>query len=373
MYHPDLSPYGGDFKYNPAYSGSEVLETSNKWYDLRVAKFSVTTAGDKVTAITPVSRLDGDGNSVTGGWGYGSNNDYQELYFVLDYPLDDLDVMPRVLYRTNTDQSGYDGNRATVDITLDESEFYAGIGVDDEITTAYAVYGLGDKGYGYTETLSIESEWYQLNMPSTVYPNNVRMSHERPALTTTTRSLKSKTVSTGAHRISWEFEYPPMTQDEADDYINFFEELQGNKDCQIYVPRKVMTHVEDWGYKKSAVAGFMYIRTGDQGDQQITLDGHEPGSYDKISNNTYINIKNKTYRIVKSQSGPVDQYGRATYQIEPPLLSNAAGTYTRSNSAGNDLRRDFYLTKARIVDDTLDYTIDAAGLYRITMRFTEAL
>lgn len=371
-YHDDLNVNGSDFSVNAPYSGHDNIETSTKWYDLRTAKFSVTISGGGVTAITGVSRNDGDGTPVTGGWGYGTSSDYLELYFVRDEDKDSDDVDPRVLFRANLDQSGYTGNKATVSISGDENEFYAGLNLESaDISTAYA-FQAGSKGYAVSPSVDTTDEWFEINLPTDIHPSSVRVVHERPTLTSTTRSLKTKTVGTGAHRMSWEFEYPPMTRDEATPFIDFFEKSKGANDVQIYIPHNVMYHTEYWGAGKTAFSNTVTIRDGSAGSAYITLDGHEPGTTDLIPSGTYVNISSKTYRLFNN-SGAADDYGRVSYRIEPPLLAAATNQQVRTNPDNNGTRRDYYLAKVQLVDDTMDYSVDAAGLYRIRFKFRESM
>lgn len=373
-YHDDLNVNGTLFSVNPEYSGHNDIQTSTKWFNLSAAKFDVTISGGSVTAITPVARNDGNGDPVTGGWGYYQNsNDYQELSFIRGETKDSDDVDPRVLFRANTDQSGYSGNKATVSISGDENEFFAGSGLESaDFLVAYAVYGVGVKGYAVSPAVDTTDEWYDINLPQSILPSSVRVIHERPVLTSTTRSLKSIKTGTGAHRIGWEFEYPPMTRDEATPFIDFFEKSKGAGAVQIYIPWRVMYHTEYWGAGKTAFSNKVIIRDGTAGSSFITLDGHEPGTTDLIPSGTYANIAGKTYKIFNN-SGSADDYGRVSYRVEPPLIDNVFNQQVKTNPTNHSTLRDFYLVKAFVQDDVLDYTVDAAGLYRLRFKFVEAL
>lgn len=372
-YHATLNTHGYLFDVNAAYAGHDNIETSTKWYDMSVAKFSVTISGGEVTAIDPVSRLDGDGASVTGGWSYSSSNDYQELYFQRDEDKDADDVDPRILYRTDSAQSGYSGNKATVSTSTESSEFYVGKNLEQEdYSFAYAFYGIGGKGYEVSPSVDTTDEWYEINLPTTVLPKSVRIAHERPALTTTSRSLKTKSVGTGAHRLSWEFEYPPLTREEAQPFIDFFEKSKGVNAVQIYIPWTAMYHTEYWGAGKTALSPTVTVVDGDLGSAYITLDGHEPFGSDVIPSGTYANINSKTYRLFNN-SGQPDAYGRVSYRVEPPLVKAATNLQVRTNPENIGNRKDYYLTQAQLVDDVLDYSVDGAGLYRIAFKFREVL
>ena len=372
-YHDDLNVNGYLFDVNPSYAGHDVISTSTKWYDLRVAKFAVTIAGGEVTAVTPTARNDGDGTPVTGGWGYSTDDDYRELNFIRDIAKDAFDVDPRVLYRSDTAQAGYTGNKSTVSLVAESSEFYPGANLAQvDISTAYAFYGQGSPGYAVSPTVGTSDEWYQINLPTAILPKSVRVSHERPALTTTSRSLKTKTVGTGAHRLSWEFEYPPLSRQDAQYFIDFFEKAKGVSDVQIFIPWTVMYHSEYWGAGKTSFSPTVSVVDGALGSASVTLDGHEPGNNDLIPSGTYIELDQKTYRIL-TNSGTPDDYGRVTYRVEPPLIKNATGLQVRTNPANEPTRKEYFLIKAQLADDVLDYTVDAAGLYRIRFKFREVL
>ena len=330
-YHAVMNVNGQFFEYNPAYTGHDVIDTSTKFFDLSLAKFSITTAGTgndaKVTAITAVARNDGNGDAVTGGWAYDTNtHDYQELYPILKVPASASHKQPRVLFRVNALQTGYSGYKATVDITQPDAEFYPGRFITSlDMDTAYAVYGIGSKGAASLPSTSENNEFYQINLPISVRPSNVRIGHERPVLSTTSRSLKRKAVGTGAHRMSWEFEYPPMTQAEAQPFIEFFEEAKGGlNEVQIWVPHNAMYHTAYWGGTRTDISPKMTVTKCDKGSFSMTVDGHAPGGA-TIPNNTYVNLFNKTHLIV-GNSGSPDNYGRVSYTISPAATKNYANS-----------------------------------------------
>ena len=406
-FHDDLNPNGTDFSYGTKYSGADNIETSTQWFDLRAAKFTVTISGGKVTAITPAGRNDGSAVSRTGGWQYTSSDDYTELLFIgaEDGTLASTKLAPRVLYRTSTDSdvSG-EGKKATVDITAADSEFYAGSGlVQSDITTAFAIAASSDaidRGISFIPSATITSTadsdftsrvWPNATTTNGIDPSVVRITHERPILTTRSRSLKSTTVGTGAHRLSFEFEYPAMETATGEAFIRAFEEYKGaSQSIQIYIPNQAIDfwegYVTDnisttvnanmWVYKQ-------FISVGALGSNSITVDGHVPGAGGVPAGNYFYTAKNDKIHKVLGNSGNADNYGRITYFIEPPLLQSQANSNIVSNSRylngpndGGELdatRGKYFLAKVFLVDDTLDYTIDAAGFYRMQFKFREAI
>ena len=403
-YHDDLNVNGSDFSYNTAYSGFDDVRTSTRYFDLMVGKFSVTISGGKVTAVTPVARNDGDGTSAPGGWGYdGTVNDFMELAFQHG-TLASPKIPPRVLYRTNTSAANSQLNRATVDITDADSEFDAGSGlVQSDCTEAFAVGAFGDINHGFkidptvglisTADSGFDSRvWPNATVTNGLDPATVRVTHERPILQTSSRSLKSTTVGTGAHRLSFEFEYPPMQSDIGETFIRAFEEYKGaSQSIQIYIPNVAIDFWEEyvtadtsmttdqskmWNYKQ-------YIHTGAVGDRQIVVGGHVPGSGGVAKGNYFVTTQNDKIYQVMGNSGNADEYGRIAYSIEPPLIKAQAGSQIISNSRklhGDNqdgsldaTRGKYFLAKVFLVDDVLDYTIDAAGFYRMSFKFREAI
>ena len=394
FYHDDLNVNGSDFTVNGAYSGHDVLATSTKWFDLRRAKFSVTTSGGVVTAITPTAVNDGAGASRTGGWDYDSVlEDYYELYFILKQPLTNAMITPRVLFRTNTasDVTG-EGQKATVDITDKESEFFEGLGITSAyIDTAFAVPtdSLGVTK-GHSHSMSAQSEdtkdWTQRNWPSKAFGDNgqdpavVRIVSERPALTTTSKGLRTTTVGTGAHRFRFEFEYPPMEYSEAQHFIEKFESFKGNTlPFQLYIPSTAIEHFQKWSTDNAtSIADWsqrMNILSGTKGSDTMILGGHTPGT-PRIADGTYFFTaqSKKIYQIVGAGVENPDIYGRVSYLIEPSFIADQTDDFIVSNHKTNNTHsKNYFLVKVFLEDSFLDYTVDAAGIYRMNFKFRECI
>ena len=402
-YHDDFNVNGNDFSYNTAYSGHDDISTSTKYFDLQTAKFSVTISGGVVTAITPVARNDGDGTSCAGGWNYGAtNNDYMELSFQTG-TLASPKIPPRVLYRTNSSADNSVGNKATVDITDADSEFDPGSGlVQGDCTTAFASGGFGSINQGFavdpsvglisTEDSGFDSRvWPNATVTAGVDPHTVRIISERPTLKSETRGLKTITAGTGAQRYSFEFEYPPMSSDVGETFIRAFEEYKGaSQSVHLYIPNVAIDFWEEyvtnnisttdqskmWAYRQ-------YIHAGATGDRQIVVGGHVPGEGGVAKGNYFVTSKNDKIYQIMGNSGTADEYGRMAYSVEPPLMDSYAGSQILSNSRKlhganqsgslDATRGKYFLVKAFLVDDVLDYTVDAAGIYRMSFKFVEAM
>ena len=389
FYHPNLNVNGTDFSVHASYTGHDNLATSTKWFDLRAAQFSVSTSGGAVTAITPVARNDGDGVSRTGGWGYvQTDNDYQELFFVDKITQAASNIKARVLFRANTtsDVSNAD-NKATVDISDVNSEFYGGVGQSSTyVDTAYAVFGLGDRGYAAKPTVSSADatdhnfrQWPSATLHNGIDPAVVRVESERPVLTSTTRSLKTTVTGTGAQRYTFEFEYPPMNRAEAEAYFQAFDEYKGAAlPIQLWIPYTAIQHVGYWtsANNKSSWSNYLTVDSTSDfvGSDTVVLLGHKPGD-SPIDTGIFFTFvgTTKLYQIVRRGTETADDYGRVAYNIEPPIVETG-GAYVVSNPTGSDTDEKNYLrVKAELVDETLDYSVDAAGIYRMSFKFREAL
>ena len=385
-YNPVLAPNGieNDTVTTPANWGDSNEFESDKYTQKANAKFQVTVSGNKVTAVTAVSQNDGDGDATTGGWGFDADDDYTALQFKND-DASELEtttatkVQPRILIRTDSDaDTGLPGKKATVDITDTDTEFFAGEGLTNGTYDAYAVPNQTSSNYGKslyggpkTNLPVIEdySEWYDRTLPLQVLPSTVRISLERPNLKTTSRSLRTKQAGTGAHRYAFELEYPPMTEAQADLFIDFFDAARGGaRECQIFIPKPAVVYLEHLAYNKDldVVSNFVQI-TGDKGDTQVKVKGN---SSLRIDEGTLFNLDDKLYRCL-SNSGQ-NLYGEDVWRIEPPLRKDYVDKDVRARTT-NENRGKFMYVKALLVDDVLDYTVDAAGLFRFSMKFVEAL
>lgn len=383
-YHLDLNANGSNFGYyTTKYSGADDFLQSTKYYDLRVAKFDVTVSGGKVTAITAASRNDGNGDAVTGGWGYYTSNDYNELSFMGGINnTTTSQIAPRMLYRTNNAQTGYSNNKAELDITNDQLEFYAGSGLTDGSYTAYAIPGLGEIGFAVSPTGNYDTaydEWFERNWPredsdgNVIMPSSVRIGIERPTIVSTSRSLKTTRVGTGAHRYSFEFEYAPMVYEDFAKFADAFELAHGSaREIQIPIPFLAFPHSESifFNANKYDVAEKLMVTDGSIGDGDITIQGVRPGH--KITEGFYFRFVGdpKIYRVIATEFA--DDYGRVNMKVEPNLQANKTGNWILGRNT-MELRRNFFLTRGFIVDDTFEYTVDAAGYYRFSVKFVESI
>ncbi len=392
IYHPLLAPNGlyNSVSTDPDPAVWSDVTTSTKYYDLANAHFDVTVSGGIVTSVLPRSRLDGLGNSVSGGWNYGSNQDYNELQILDTLSGTSTDwAKPRILIRTNVDQPGYPLNKATVDITQPDQEFYGGKnivnGVYTAVVTGYVVgYSGAEKRDLSQEIYDYDSNWYDRNWPTVPRVSDIRITIDRPVLKTTSRSLRTTRVATGAHKMSFEFNYPPMTKNHADRLISAYEENRGaSRPIQIYIPKEAMVYQEmryDGQYPVTPQQGVIQSPSGDIGSSEIVVDGFEAG-FDPSDNWLYgndwyilLHAASKLYRVIRASTA--DAYGRATFKIEPPLLqaqNNVSVLFDSSYQFPPNNRTNYIPMQVFIEDDSFEVNVDGAGLYRCKIKFTEAM
>ena len=391
IYHPVLAPNGHlnsvSTDPNPT-SWSDPL-TSTRYYDLSNAVWTVTVSGGVVTSVVAQSRLDGLGGSVTGGWNYDTSDDYREMEILETLAGTSADWSPpRILVRTNVDQSGLPLNSATSDITQPDQEFWGGKNIVDGVYTGILTSQLtgtpgaarGGVSYDY------DSNWYDRNWVTEPRISDIRITINRPVLETKSRSLRSVKVATGAHSMSFEFNYPPMIKRDADRLITAYEICRGaSRPMQIYIPKEVMEYQEmvyESTYPLAPTYGVIQSPSGDVGSDEIIVDGFEAG-YEVGDNYLYgnkwymlLHSASKLYRVIRASKA--DQYGRVTFKIEPPLLKDQNNRQVIFDNVKSDMpatggRVKYIPMQVFIDDDSFEVTEDAAGLFRCRVKFTEAM
>ena len=379
-YHPDKNPHGDDTSYVSNTWGSG--EDSEIWYTKNKASFNVLIADGKVTGFTPRYRDDGNGTAVRGGWGYSTGQDYTPLTFVRD-PSVNLPagyIPPSVYIRVTSDipaDNGY-GLKAYMGSLSDPNiEFYPGKNVPDGAFLYAVAYGSGSKASiiepdeNYDTTAYYQRQWHP-----NIDPSSVRVQIERPVLTSQTRSLKTINVGTGAHRYTFELEYPPMDKDDAEQILALFDRYKGPmEEISLWIPRTGISHLGDWRYYTAPWVSERpeIISNGYIGDDRITVSGFSENQSTKIPKGTHFTIQGqkKVYKVVDSANA--DQYGRMEILIEPPLVTGVSGQYLDTDRGFKD-GADYFQIRAYIMDDTVDYRIGADGLYRLSpIKFRESL
>jgi len=375
-YHAAQNPHGVNTDYVTHTFGSG--EADARYFSKATGSFDVTVSGGVVTAISPRSRDDAAGTATQGGWNYGTSSDYTELEFyqnpAVTFPSDY--VAPFVHIRTTATADNSQGNKATVDITDATLEFYHGKNVPDNAFLYAMAPGAGDKAMAVQPDadFQLDGEYFQRNWRPSIDPASVRINVERPLISTQSRSLKTKTVGTGAHRMSFEFEYPAMTQSEAEEVLTLFEKFKGGtQEIQLNIPNQAIKHlggiIEDHfiSRKPTIVGG------GTKGSTEIVVDGFQDSGATSIPVDTYftINGTKKIYKVVGTTAP--NKYGRAELRIEPPLVDHRSNFRLDTDNFFS-LRREYFMIRAFVEDTTIDYTVDAAGMYRLSaIRFRESI
>lgn len=381
----DLNPYGQISTFND-YQWVAVpddWDDRHSWKYKRSAFWDVTISGGKVTALTPAARLDGSGDSIVGGWGFSDDDDDYAVIFQRNPAVaDDPSVVePRVYMKLDGPADGsHSGNKVKIDINDSSYLFYPGKNVPDNyydraIATNIIVDNPPLKSpFANVSGIADEKQWYQRNWAPNIEPAAVRITTEKPRLKSTTRSLKTTEVGIGAHRMSFEFEYAPMTQTYAEVLIQKFEEYVG-KEIQLWVPKTAIRHFgavsKEWDLNTS---NYMprrpTITSGKKGDNRITTDGwyndkpYAGGWYFTT------NERNKIYKTLSVERDVIEN--KVAFVIEPPLIEDSEGMYMMAWN-NSETEANYLLIRAFIIEDTFDYTVDAAGYYRMSIKFREAI
>ena len=119
--------------------------------------------------------------------------------------------------------------------------------------------------------------------------------------------------------------------------------------------------------KPTVVAG------GELGSNEIVVDGFQDSGSTSIPVDTHFTIQGtkKIYKVVGTTAP--NKYGRAELRIEPPLVRNVTG-FRLDTDNFFALTREYFMFRAFVEDAGLDYTVDAAGMYRLSpIRFRESL
>ena len=368
-YHPQRNPNGYLYPYANIYGGpigSQIPTDYNDflndaiWFNKSAAVYEVVITDGKVTGLTPISRLDGDGTSVSNGWDYYSDHNNRALEFI-DNPevgLSSLSIRPKAYYVTNGTATNGNGNKVTVD--MNHPDFFAGYNLPED---AY-LYAIALRGgeiapsysydtYGNLDSNTVETADDRRLFPD-FYPAAIKITSERPVLRSTTRSMIENVRSTGAQRYSFTYTYPPMYKEEAQELIAAFEQYRGGeKAFSIRLPKI--------GFKllNSLVKGnpnySQYIQiigeSGDLGSTELKVDGLPPNT--------------KLYQIVRNATS--NEYGEAVIRVEPGM---------KKDNSWKTLYMETYnyvWIVVRFADDALSYTTDGSGLYTLELNFVEAL
>lgn len=396
-YHDTLGVNGANstYWYGSTPTNWNNITISDKYFDKAYAAFSTVVSADgKIQSIVEELRPDGDGNNLYGGWGYDSSHHRQTLSWFWDANGDGTLTplvegwngsayvkAPEVRIDTTQDHraTDYSGNEAVILFPQHAYDYFPGKNLPVGATLyGYAIYGItGSDAYDDApDALPNYDNVWEKSLPYWgVQPMSVRIVDERPAITATTRSLNTHTVGTGAQRYSFEFEYPPMEYEEAKHIIAFYEKAQGTVEkVRIGIPNKAIRTVQSTFYKAALYKASNTIKVsgGTTGATDLTLEGLEPNSRELQAGTffaAYSNGNQKIHQIIETEES--DDWGRQNIRVYPPLRGTLYNLPARTAEGSHSGL--WFLIEAYVVDDSFEYTVDAAGHYRISLRFIEAL
>ena len=344
------------------------------WWNKSSAVYNVVITDGKVTALTPISRPDGDGTFMTGGWDYYSDHNNRALYFVPNggfAPAGQV-AAPKAYYYVNGTSVNGNGNKVAVD--LNHPDFFEGFSLPND---AY-LYAIAMRSTEISPTYSFDT-YYNLdgNGPDTAnarelfpgfYPAAIKITSERPVLRSTTRSLIENVRSTGAQRYSFTYTYPPMTKDEAQELVASFEQYRsGEKAFNIRLPKRGFNILPEYKYDTRYSSYMQIIGGGNVGSVEVKVDGLPPDTQNALEAGTYftVNGDTKLYQIVRNANS--NAYGQAVIRIEPGFKKDNSFATLYTNTP------DYLLVAVRFADDAMSYTTDGSGLYTLEFNFVEAL
>jgi len=205
--------------------------------------------------------------------------------------------------------------------------------------------------------------------PVHIKPTKIQVSIEQPTLTSTTNALTTQRRSLGAHRIQLEYTYPPMSADDMQPFIGFFNAMQGQaKAFNLKVPKELIndsTHITDGsthtstgttaiGQREVTIANFPVNKTGGQGATDPAIKG---GNFIQFNNHDKI--------YVVAENGGSDGSGNCDIRIEPALL-----TAISSSTVLNNFDEDIPL-HAIFASSSIEFDVNSALLYGFKVKFIE--
>lgn len=198
--------------------------------------------------------------------------------------------------------------------------------------------------------------------PTTVKPTKISVSIEQPTLTSTTNALTTQRRTLGVHRISLEYTYPPMSADEMQPFIAFFNAMQGQtKAFNLKVPKELIndsTHIAD---------GSTHTSTGSYGVgvREVTVDNFGNNLTTAIKGGNFIQFSNHDKIYVVAADGGSDVSGNCKIRFEPALLTAITSSHTL-NSFDEDIP-----LHAIFASSTIEFDVNSALLYGFKIKFIE--
>lgn len=198
--------------------------------------------------------------------------------------------------------------------------------------------------------------------PTHILPSKVSVTIEQPTMTSTTNSLTTQRRSLGAHRISLEYTYPPMTAEDAQPFVAFFSAMQGQgKAFKLNAPKQLIndaTHIADSDTHTVTTSYSSGLR-------EVIVDGFDADLDVAIKGGNFIQFSNHDKIYVVSANGGSNASGECRIRIEPALLENITSAETL-----NTFSEDIPL-HAIFANDTFEFDVNSALHYGFKIKFLE--
>lgn len=198
--------------------------------------------------------------------------------------------------------------------------------------------------------------------PTHILPSKVSVTIEQPTMTSTTNSLTTQRRSLGAHRISLEYTYPPMTAEDAQPFVAFFSAMQGQgKAFKLNAPKQLIndaTHIAD-SDTHTVTASYS------SGLREVIVDGFDADLDVAIKGGNFIQFSNHDKIYVVSANGGSNASGECRIRVEPALLENITSAETL-----NTFSEDIPL-HAIFANDTFEFDVNSALHYGFKIKFLE--
>lgn len=198
--------------------------------------------------------------------------------------------------------------------------------------------------------------------PTTTKPTKITMNVEMPTLTSTTNALTTQRRSLGAHRISLEYTYPPMSAEEMQPFIAFFNGMQGQgKAFKLNVPKELIndaTHIAD---------SSTHTSTGSYstGTREVTVSGFGNNLTTAIKGGNLVQFSNHDKIYIIAADGGSDGSGNCKIRFEPGLLTAITSSETL-NTFSDDIPLHAIFAKSEFTFD-----VNSALLYGFKINFIE--
>ena len=212
--------------------------------------------------------------------------------------------------------------------------------------------------YGYLDSPDASLRVF----PTTVKPASIKVDIEQPTLTSTTNSLTTQRRSLGAHRIKLEYTYGAMGGDEIQEFVAFFNAMQGQgKAFKLNAPKELindLTHIADTATHTSTASYSV-------GTREVVVNNFGNDLEPAIKGGNFIQFSNHDKIYVVAANGDSDDSGNCNIRFEPALLTSITSSTTLNN-----FDEDIPI-HAIFANDTFSFDVDSALTYGFKVSFLE--